>query len=260
MMRARSLQVVLCLLVVSTGLVHAESTTVEMTNDEVPVSATEGVIEESGCPPTVTDIDGNVYRTVLIGDQCWIVENLKVVHYRNGDAILHAADSGAWSGLAEGACCEYDNDSGNVETYGRLYNWHAVTDERGIAPEGWHVATDDEWKQLEVYLGMSRSEAESKGFREMAEDVGGKLKDTGTSQWISPNASATNESGFSAMPGGFRNYLGHFNNMGFNGYFWSSTAYDSLDAWSRYLYNDNSGISRYHSNMQNGLSVRCVRD
>ena len=106
------------------------------------------------CPPTVTDYDGNVYQTVLIGDQCWMMENLKVTHYRNGDPIPHVTDGEIWSGLTSGAYCHYDNDEGNVSTYGRLYNWYAVEDSRNIAPDGWHVPTDTEWKQQEMYLGI----------------------------------------------------------------------------------------------------------
>jgi uncharacterized protein (TIGR02145 family) len=106
----------------------------------------------------VTDYDGNVYQIVLIGGQCWMMENLKVTHYRNGDPIPHVPNIGEWYGLSSGAYCDYNNDPGNVETYGRLYNWYAVDDSRNIAPEGWHVPTDDEWKQLEMYLGMSQAE------------------------------------------------------------------------------------------------------
>jgi uncharacterized protein (TIGR02145 family) len=124
--------------------------------------------------PVVTDIDGNVYQTVTIGAQVWMAENLKVTHYRNGDPIPNVTDTAAWEGLSTGAYCEYDNDINNVATYGRLYNWYAVDDSRGLAPEGWHVPSDDEWKQLEMYLGMSQSEADDYGWR--GTDEGGEVK------------------------------------------------------------------------------------
>ncbi|MEJ2629601.1 MAG: fibrobacter succinogenes major paralogous domain-containing protein, partial [bacterium] len=107
---------------------------------------------------TVTDIDGNTYQTVKIGDQWWMAENLKVTHYRNNDEIPNVTYWGDWHDLSTGAYCDYNNNEGNVSTCGHLYNWYAVNDSRNIAPEGWHVPTDEEWKELEMYLGMSRSE------------------------------------------------------------------------------------------------------
>ena len=212
----------------------------------------------SDCPPTVTDYDGNVYQTVLIGDQCWMMENLKVTHYRNGDPIPHVTDGGIWSGLSTGAYCNYDNDPANVATYGRLYNWFAVDDSRKIAPAGWHVPTDEEWKQLEMYLGMSQAEADEEVWR--GTDEGGKLKESGTTHWNPPNEGATNESGFSALPGGYRNLSGNFASMGYTAYFWSSTEYDSYAAWYRSLHYGRSQVNRYHDYKRSGFSVRCVRD
>jgi uncharacterized protein (TIGR02145 family) len=208
------------------------------------------------CPPTVTDYDGNVYETVLIGDQCWMMEHLKVTHYRNGDAIPHVTDGSIWSGLSTGAYCEYDNNPGHVATYGRLYNWYAVADPRNIAPEGWHVPTDDEWKQLEMHLGMSQAEADGGGLR--GTDEGGKLKDT-TVHWASPNTGATNESGFSGLPGGSRIDNGNFSNMGNVGFFWTATESSSY-AWYRTLHYLYSQVPRGATYKHRGFSVRCVRD
>lgn len=210
------------------------------------------------CPPTVTDYDGNIYQTVLIGEQCWMMENLKVTHYRNGDPIPNVTDGGEWSGLSTGAYCNYDNDEGNVATYGRFYNWYAVNDSRNIAPEGWHVPTDAEWKQLEIYLGMSQAEADAIFWR--GTDEGGKLKEAGTTHWNSPNEGATNESGFTALPGGYRDGVGDFGNMGGAANFWSSAEYDNTNAWFRNLCNIESRIYRYYHNKRRGWSVRCVRD
>jgi uncharacterized protein (TIGR02145 family) len=207
---------------------------------------------------TITDIDGNVYLTIKIGNQWWMMENLKVTHYRNGDPIPNVTDAGTWSGLTTGAYCEYNNDPGNVATYGRLYNWYAVDDSRNITPEGWHVPTDAEWKQLEMYLGMSQAEADGTGWR--GTDEGGKLKEAGTTHWSSPNTGATNESGFTALPGGYRYGVGNFYDMGDYAYFWSSTEYGSYYAWYRSLSFNNSRVYRYRTNKQGGFSLRCVRD
>ena len=207
---------------------------------------------------TVTDIDGNVYQTVTIGAQVWMAENLKVTHYRNGDPIPHVTDSATWSGLTSGAYCEYNNDPSNVATYGRLYNWYAVYDSRNIAPEGWHVPTDEEWKQLEMFLGMSQSQADAWLWR--GTDEGGKLKETGTTHWISPNTGATNESGFTALPGGYRLDNGTFIHVGDYANFWSSTVIGSYDAYPRRLYYNYSKVFRNGIRKEHGLSVRCVRD
>jgi len=213
---------------------------------------------DPNCPWTVTDIDGNVYHTVLIGDQCWMAENLKVTHYRNGDPIPNVTDAGEWGGLSTGAYCDYDNDEGNVDTYGRLYNWYVVDDSHNIAQEGWHVPSDSEWKQLEMYLGMSQEEADTTGWR--GTDEGGKLKEAGTTHWQSPNTGATNESGFTALPGGYRNTGSSFYGMGLMAYFWSSTEGGRYGTWVRYLDFSSSQINRSYFTKRFGFSVRCVKD
>jgi uncharacterized protein (TIGR02145 family) len=209
---------------------------------------------------TVTDIDGNVYKTVKIGTQVWMAENLKVTHYRNGNAIPNVTDDATWTGLTTGAFCVYDNYIYNVATYGRLYNWYAVGDSRNIAPTGWHVPTDAEWKQLEMYLGMSQAQADAPGLRGTTE--GGKMKEAGMTHWLSPNTGATNESGFSGLPGGNRVYYyrSYYGGIGGCARFWSSTEYDSSFAWYRCLGYDGSGVYRYDGEKQIGFSVRCVRD
>jgi len=207
---------------------------------------------------TVTDIDGNVYQTVKIGDQWWMAENLKVTNYRNGDQIDHVTDNTNWSNLTTGAYCEYDNNSSNVATYGRLYNWYAVSDSCNIAPVGWHVPSDAEWKTLEIYLGMSQSDADDIGWRDT--DEGGKLKETGIAHWVSPNTGATNESGFSALPGGYRYSNGTYGGMGYYAHIWSSSESGSNYAWFRLLSYDDSLVGRGGYGKRYGFSVRCVRD
>ena len=208
---------------------------------------------------TVTDIDGNTYQTIQIGAQVWMAENLKVTHYRDGTAIPTGHSNSDWSNLTTGAYAVYDDNETNADTYGYLYNWYAVDDSRNIAPAGWHVPTDDEWKTLEMYLGMSQNEADDTGWR--GTDEGGKLKEAGTEHWNSQNTGATNESGFTALPGGYLSYgNGNYVSMGNNGYFWSSAESGSDYAWYRILYYGNSAVDRFSFNKQNGFSVRCVRD
>lgn len=198
-------------------------------------------------PSLVKDIDGNVYKTVKIGDQWWMAENLKVTHYLNGEAIAHVTDSSAWSNLSSGAYCEYGNNSSNVSTYGRLYNWYAVDDSRGLAPAGWHVSTYSEWQTLIDFLG--------------GDDVaGGKMKETGTTHWTSPNTGATNESGFTALPGGVRGDDGPFYDLKNKAFLWSSLDGGNYDGWFRVLSFDISEIHREDSHKRSGFSVRCVMD
>ncbi|MFZ5980786.1 MAG: fibrobacter succinogenes major paralogous domain-containing protein [Candidatus Zixiibacteriota bacterium] len=215
-------------------------------------------VEEQGpdSTGTVTDIDGNIYQTVKIGDQWWMMENLKVTHYRNGDPIPNVTDIATWAGLTSGAYCNYNNDSGFVGIYGRLYNWHAVDDSRNIAPEGWHVPTDDEWKQLEVYLGMSQADADS--YKWVGTDEGGKLKDT--TLWENPNTGANNESSFTALPGGNRSDNGSFENNGYYASFWSTTELGSVDCWDLELGYNRSQIYNDSRDRNRGNSIRCIRD
>ncbi|NQU67369.1 MAG: hypothetical protein HQ510_05445 [Candidatus Marinimicrobia bacterium] len=214
---------------------------------------------DSGQPGTVTDIDGNVYKTIKIGDQRWMAENLKVTHYGNGQAIAKVNATNTWSGLNIGAYCHYNNDDSNVELFGRLYNWYAVNDDRGIAPKGWHVPTDGEWMQLEKYLGMVQSETVAMGKRGYFE--GGKLKEIGTQHWQSPNSRATNESKFTALPSGYRGYDGTFYYFGFGTGFWCDTGNENNDAWYRYLSHSNSNINRsIDLYKRTGYSIRCVKD
>ena len=207
---------------------------------------------------TVTDIDGNVYQTVKIGDQWWMAENLRVTKYNNGDPIANVTDKTSWAGLMSGAYCDYSNNAGLVDDYGHLYNWLAVNDSRNIAPVGWHIPSDEEWKVLENYLGIDQSELDNTGFRGV--DEGGKLKDTGTSSWLNPNTGATNESGFTALPGGNRDNNGDFGGFGSTGYYWSSTEYDNQLAWHRNLDYNDARVYRRYGYQKNGFSIRCVKD
>ena len=210
---------------------------------------------------TVTDRDGNVYKTIKIGDQWWMAENLKVTTYRNGDPIENVNDNSQWASLNTGAWCAYDNNPENADTYGLLYNWYAVNDSRNIAPAGWHVPTDEEWKQLEMALGMSRDEADDTSYRGTNE--GSKLGGN-ADLWNSgdlKNNAEFGSSGFSALPGGWRRYInGYFDGLNINATFWSSTGIPNYYAWPRYLYHNSTDVYRNLGSKENGFSVRCVRD
>jgi uncharacterized protein (TIGR02145 family) len=196
----------------------------------------------------VSDIDGNIYHTVTIGTQVWMVENLKTTKYRNGDPIPNITEGTDWVNLKIGAYCNYNNDEINSTTYGRLYNWYAVSDSRNIAPTGWHIPTMDEWTILTNYLGGISV-------------AGGKLKEIGTTHWESPNTVATNETGFTALPGGYRYYLvGPFKLIGSAGYWWSSTEINKDEIWTRYIIDDSNEFAGWSSNKNYGHSVRCVKD
>ena len=201
---------------------------------------------------------------ITIGTQIWSSTNLDVTTYRDGTPIPQVTDPTAWAALTTGAWCYYNNNSANGTTYGKLYNWYAVAGihdaaslnnpslRKQFAPQGWHIPSDAEWTILTDFLG--------------GESVaGGKMKSTGTIQagtglWESPNAAATNESGFTGLPAGYHYYNGTFFNIGSVGVWWSSSEYDTADAWFRLLGHDIGDAYRDYANKRNGFSVRCIRD
>jgi len=225
------------------------------------VSCGDDKATESELPTTVTDIDGNVYQTVTIGSQVWMTENLMVTRYRNGDTIPNVTDHGAWVALSTGAYCNYNNDTAIATVYGRLYNWYAVNDSRNIAPKGWHVATEEEWQQLEVSIGISPATADSIGRH--GTDEGGKLKEADTTHWHSPNTGATNESGFTALPSGGRDTTTDFLALHECSFFWSTEEHDGVPqgrALFRAMWFDESYICCDPESKKEGFSVRCVKD
>jgi uncharacterized protein (TIGR02145 family) len=201
-------------------------------------------------PPTitVTDIDGNTYQTVTICNQIWTKTNLKVTKYRNGDIIPQITDPTQWASLTTGAWCYYANTTSNGTTYGKLYNWYAVNDSRGLAPTGYHIPTDTEWTTLTTCLGGPNGAA-------------GKMKELGTSHWLQPNTGATNSSGFTGLPGGMRSANG-FIGITLQGYWWSSTLGNNgtISGWLRWILYDNVNVQIGSGNKVNGLSIRCVKD
>lgn len=204
------------------------------------------------------EFNGYTYEVVPIGTQCWFRENLRSENYRNGDVIPGNLSNAAWTSTttgaqtvyAEGSIEVWDDEVANLANYGRLYNWYAVDDARGLCPTGWHVPTDAEWTTLTDFLGYGGVAA------------GDAMK---SSPWDSPSWDGTNESGFSALPGGYRYVYGDdggFVSEGYDGFWWSSSPDGSSYAWNRSLTSGYDGVYRgnFNSSLRFGLSVRCVRD
>lgn len=197
---------------------------------------------------TIKDINGNTYKVVTIGSQKWIASNLNTSKYRNGDLIPEVKDPAIWSQLTTGAWCYYNNDPANGPIYGKLYNWYAVNDPRGLAPKLWHVATDAEWNSLDTYLGAS-------------DNVGGALKEAGIAHWCDPNVGATNSSGFTALPGGyFNSKTSTFYDQSGYGLFWTATEYNTSEAWLNTMICFTGIKFREYNTKQNALSVRCIKN
>lgn len=208
------------------------------TNNSTPPPA-------SGDPATVTDVDGNVYKTVRIGTQLWTVENLRTTRYNDSTVIPTGLNNADWTATTMGAYGIYDGDASNNNTYGKLYNWYAVMTGK-LAPKGWHVPTEAEWKTMVEYLGGTGVS-------------GGKLKST-SSLWMAPNTGATNSSGFSALPSGYKSYTGGYSLINKSAYFWAATQRNSTQGEYFSLDNDFGSTSANGANKPFGYAVRCVMD
>jgi uncharacterized protein (TIGR02145 family) len=215
------------------------------------ISLSNHTTPTSGYGPNITDAENNTYKTVYIGTQQWMAENLKVSKYNDGTTIPIISDNNQWSQLTSGAWSYYNNDAANNAKYGKLYNWYALSPttngDKNVCPTRWHVPTDAEWTVLTDYLGGEIV-------------AGGKLKEVGTTSWNSPNTDATNTSLFSALPGGSRDGKGFYHNIGSDGYWWSSTENGSANIWDRILYNYVGNVYRNGDGKVAGLSVRCIKD
>ena len=213
-----------------------------------------GIILLTGC---TKDDKANSGTSIKIGTQTWTTTNLDVATYRDGTIIPQVTDQADWAGLTTGAWCYYNNTTANGTTYGKLYNWYAVagihdtdsaTPNKILAPNGYHVPSDTEWTTLTTYLGGESI-------------AGGKMKSTDTTLWLSPNADATNSSGFTGLPGGYRSYVGSFYYVGTNGLWWSSSEVNTSSAWNRSLgYNGGIANRSGYFSKEGGFSVRCLRD
>jgi uncharacterized protein (TIGR02145 family) len=217
---------------------------------------------------SITDIDGNVYKTVKIGNQWWMSENLKVRKYRNGQYLFATTSSttlATWDTITKGALCLYNDDL--TDSTGYLYNWFAISDTNNIAPQGWHIPTDDEWKQLETTLGMSQSDADKSGWR--GTGIAEKLKMKGQDYWADYGTIwNTNQSGFSAMAGGCRMFNGTTalnqwstpSGLKYAGFWWTASQNTEGEVWYRNLDYKNSTVLRAHTYKNYGFSIRCVKD
>ena len=235
------------------GLCFSQVMTVYEKNGNVtriPVDNIDRIIFESGgysqeSSDYVRDADGNMYRTVTIGHQVWMAENLKTTRYNDGTPIPEVRDFNQWNTLKSGAYIWYMNNADNKDKYGALYNWHAVNTNK-LCPPGWHVPVREEWKALLDYL--------KSGW-------GQKLKVSGRQFWTRNSDDVTNETGFSALPGGERqNVRGTFRHEGNVGYFWTSTSETGDRAYRYFLYDNSNGYSVGPIAREYGSSVRCIRD
>lgn len=212
---------------------------------------------------TVTDVDGNVYNTVKIGTQVWMVENLKTTKYNDGTEILNVTSETQWENLTTGAYCNYDNLESNAAIYGRLYNWYAVYTGK-LAPAGWHVPTDDDWTILENYLIANGYNFDgTKDVDKVAKSLCAKTNWALSSEAGTPGAAPenNNSTGFTALPGGYRfGNDGYFTSVGKFGYWWSSTEYSGYYAYTRRLSYSNRDLYRDYYVKDYGFSVRLVRD
>lgn len=198
-------------------------------------------------PEPIIDIDGNVYELVRIGNQVWMASNLRTTKYRDGTVLPNITNNTEWFSLTSGAFCNYDNNASSSDIYGRLYNFFAIKE--NICPSGWHVPNESEWMTLINFLGGEYV-------------AGGKMKESGTIHWSSPNTGATNMSGFTGLPGSYRNVYGEFSTTAYlkNGYWWSSTEKDAKDAFYFRLHYDNDDVSKIFLGKTNGFSIRCIQD
>lgn len=203
----------------------------------------------AGKSTTYSNLDSAItnFTSITIGTQKWMDNNLEITSYLNGDSIPQVTDSATWANLTTGAWCYYLNDSTNYAKYGKLYNWYAVNDSRGLAPQGWHIPSDAEWTTLETYLGGQLV-------------AGGKMKESGTLHWLTSNNGGTNNSGFSGLPGGFRYDNGVFDGINIYGSWWSSTVLDISSSYSCSLGYTSVVLGRNIMNKKNGYSIRCIKD
>jgi len=227
---------------------------------------------EDGATATVTDIDGNTYRTVVIGDKWWMAENLKTTRYRNGIDISYPGSNDiSWQNNTSGAYAWYDNDISNKDIYGALYNWHAVNNSNGLCPAGWRVPSDDEWTDLTNYLMTEYSIPNNdlvngagnalKSCRQLESPLGGICNTSEHPRW---NSSSTHfgidKFGFSALPVGYRNSNSSFFQHSTIGVWWSSTEINSESVWNRLIDYNAGHVNRSHSSMGVGFSVRCIKN
>jgi uncharacterized protein (TIGR02145 family) len=197
---------------------------------------------------TVTDQEGNIYKTIFFGVQEWMAENLKTTIYQNGDPIPNVPNGSDWSNLSAGAWVNYDNNDQIECSLGKLYNWYTVNDSRNVCPTGWHIPSDDDWNYIINYFGTGNF------------GPGGKMKSAGTQFWLSPNTGATNQTGFSALPAGNRNSSGSFSGYGNYGYYWSTWSDHPSTRHRWELRNTQTILAPFNVGIKDGYSIRCIKN
>lgn len=196
----------------------------------------------------MSDIEGNEYKTITIGSQTWMAENLRTTRYRNGDSIPNVIENSEWGNLSTGAFCNYNNSTNedSIATFGRLYNWFAVSDDRGLAPKGWRVPDVYDWEILTVYLGGDSLASSN-------------LKEVGNTHWGDPFDS-NNCSGFTALPSGRRYLVQNFSGIGYYSVYWTSSEFENTKAGFLYLFCYDSFVWKGLNYKQNGYAIRCIKD
>ena len=245
-----------------TTLYNSNSCISNITNNDTSICRGSSITLNAAAvsPASVTDINGNVYPTVNIGTQTWMQKNLNVSKYKNGDVIPQVSNATQWAALTTGAWCWYNNDSATyAATYGKLYNWYAVNDPRGLAPDGWHVPSDGEWNKLVKYLDASADTVcilcDQNTF------AGNSMKEVGTVHWNVPNNGSTNSSGFSSLPGGVRYQAGNYEFRGYSSNYWATNSNGVSNAYYRNNVVGYAGVYRANDgNKLFGLSVRALRN
>lgn len=196
---------------------------------------------------TVSDLDGNIYHTTRIGNQTWMVENLKTTRFNNGDLIMNSPNNDHWKQAKQAAYSSYNNDSTLTKDYGFLYNYHCLKDDRNIAPKGWRIPTEDDLRILESFLNSNTS-------------TGVFLKEKGNLHWLPSNETGNNASGFNALPGGYRDEDGKFYMLKANGYYWTSTGSFELYHWSSRMFQAFADVRRDSVFEQYGFSIKCIKE
>jgi uncharacterized protein (TIGR02145 family) len=195
----------------------------------------------------IADADGNIYNTILLKDKIWMAENLETSTFNDGTSIPLVSDNAAWMTLSSPGFCYYNNDEiTNNATYGALYNWYAVSSGK-LCPSDWHIPSDEEWTDFTNFLAGESI-------------AGGRLKEAGTAHWSGPNMGATDDKGFTALPGGSRDKNGIYSQLGLDGNWWSSSEYNASDSWSRNMNYNSISIIKYHLSKSTGVSVRCIKN
>ncbi|MEY3501617.1 MAG: hypothetical protein RL308_3290 [Bacteroidota bacterium] len=203
----------------------------------------------------LVDVNGNNYTTTVIGNQVWMAENLKVSNFQNGDPIPNITDGWIWYGNTTPAFCVYDNDLINNSIYGKLYNWYTVQDVRNVCPIGWRVPSENDFNELLTFLDPSAS---NNLVGEVSQVAGGFLKENSLTYWNSPNGGASNSTGFTALPGGFREIS--YNYLGGDCFYWTTSEYNNANAWYRGLNHSFASVSRFNTEKYSGFSIRCMRN